>query len=362
MKKNKSAGTVDPEIQRQKKLANNTNLHLDEKKHIIPVGDISEYPADENAHVIGSNTFLDIQFDENFEYIIKNPVKRFFANTLWFTGMLFMPIVTGFWCGFRVKGDKYRRQVTRKHLGAVTVSNHVYMMDCVMACQANVPKMTYLPTLHTTFQLPYVRHIVHWLNAFPIPNTTRGMKKFISEVDGLLKKGRLVHFFPEAAMWPYYDDVRNFLPGAFHFAVRNNVPIIPMAIKFRPRRITKWITKKPLISLEILPPIYPDTTLPAKEATALLTKQAHDAIADCVHKNNLKYYGVESTKRHLKRKTPEEMEAEAIKAKEDENAVNINGANPEDTAESIKLKDATLQESDNSAATQDKDNSTKKAE
>lgn len=318
MKKYKTVDSnSDSEIQKQKKLANNTNLHLDEKKHIIPVGDISEYPEDENAHVIGSNTFLDIQFDENFEYIIKNPVKRFFANTLWFTGMLFMPIVTGLWCGFRVKGDKYRRQVTLKRSGAVTVSNHVYMMDCVMACQANVPKMTYLPTLHTTFQLPYVRHIVHWLNAFPIPNTTRGMKKFISEVDGLLKKGRLVHFFPEAAMWPYYDDVRNFLPGAFHFAVRNNVPVIPMAIKFRPRKLTKWISKKPLISLEILPPIYPDTTLTTKEATALLTKQAHDAIADCVHKNNLKYYGVESVKRKLKRKKPEETASEESKAEQE---------------------------------------------
>ena len=47
-----------------------------EKTHILPVGDTDEYPENEDEHMIESNTFLDAVFDENFEYIIKNTVKK----------------------------------------------------------------------------------------------------------------------------------------------------------------------------------------------------------------------------------------------------------------------------------------------
>lgn len=266
------------------------------KKHILPTGNIDVYPEDENAHIVGSNTFLDVTFDENFEYVVKNPVKRFFMNLLWFTGMALLPIATAFGFGFYVKNKKYIRQVMRSKKGAITVSNHCMMLDCVMVCQANWPKMSYLPTLHTTFQLPYVRHIVHWLNAFPIPNTMAGTKKMISEVDELLKKGRFVHFFAESSMWPWYDRVRKFKPGAFHFACRNEVPVIPMAVLFRPRKLTKIFSKRPLVSIKILEPIYANPELKGKAQTEELTLRAHDMIKECVEQNNLKYYGKLSTK------------------------------------------------------------------
>ena len=38
-----------------------------EKTHIIPVGDKMEYPENEDEHMMESNTFLDIVFDEDME-------------------------------------------------------------------------------------------------------------------------------------------------------------------------------------------------------------------------------------------------------------------------------------------------------
>lgn len=289
---------VDSVVEAQSKLANNAGKK--QKKHILPVGKIDEYPEDENAHIVGSNVFVDgIVFDDKFEYIVHNPIKRFFMDFIWGIGIVLLSIVNALIFGFYVKGKKYSRQVKKSKKGAITVSNHCMGLDCVMACQANCPKMTYLPTLHTTFQLPYVRHIVRWLNAFPIPNTTSGTIKFVKEVDEVLQKGKFVHFFPEASLWPWYDRVRTFKPGAFSFAIRNDVPVLPLVVLFRPRKITRLFLKRPKVSIQILEPMYADPTLKGKAQINELTQRVHDAMQHCVEENNLKYYGKKSTKAHI---------------------------------------------------------------
>ncbi|MCI7401717.1 MAG: 1-acyl-sn-glycerol-3-phosphate acyltransferase [Christensenella sp.] len=289
--------TKDAIIDQQKSIADNSGKK--QKKHIIPVGNIDTYPEDENAHIVGSNTFVDgVVFDDSFEYVIHNPVKRFFMTLLWFTGIALLSIVDTFVFGFYIKGKKHVAKVIKDKKGAITVSNHCVGIDCVMACQANWPKMSYLPTLHTTFQLPYVRHIVHWLNAFPIPNTTSGTIKFVKEVDELLQNKKFVHFFPEASLWPWYDRIRKFKPGAFSFACRNNVPVIAQVVLFRPRKLTKFL-KRPKISIEILEPFYPNPDLKGHAQVNELMQRVHDAMEKKMIENNMKYYGVKSTKAHL---------------------------------------------------------------
>ena len=85
-----------------------------EKTHIIPVKDTIEYPENEDEHMMESNTFLDVVFDENFEYIIRNPIKKFFGCLLWMFGMTLLPIITFFMYGFKVKNKKYIRTPARR--------------------------------------------------------------------------------------------------------------------------------------------------------------------------------------------------------------------------------------------------------
>ena len=75
-------------------------------------------------------------------------------------------------------------------------------------------------------------------------------------LDSILEEGNIVQFYPEASLWPYYSKIRNFKTGAFHFAVRNNVPIIPMVFTFRkPKGIRKIFKNKLDVTLTILDPI-----------------------------------------------------------------------------------------------------------
>ena len=75
-------------------------------------------------------------------------------------------------------------------------------------------------------------------------------------MNNVLKNGDVIHFYPEASLWPYCKKIRNFKNGAFDFAVKNNVPIIPMVYKFRkPEGYRKIFKIKPDVTLSILKPI-----------------------------------------------------------------------------------------------------------
>lgn len=82
---------------------------------------------------------------------------------------------------------------------------------------------------------------------------------FTNEISEYME-GNIVHIYPEAALWPYYEKIRKFKNGAFDLAVRNNVPIIPIVCTFRePNGIRKILKNKKDVTLKILEPINPQT-------------------------------------------------------------------------------------------------------
>ena len=101
-------------------------------------------------------------------------------------------------------------------------------------------------------------------------------EKFFLSINKLLKENKIVHFYPEASLWPYYKKLRKFKNGAFKLAVENNVPIVPMVYKFvKPSGVRKYIKKKPFIELYVLPAIYPDQNLDKKQATEKLKNDVY---------------------------------------------------------------------------------------
>ena len=92
----------------------------------------------------------------------------------------------------------------------------------------------------------------------PIPRNVAGKEKMVNTIDGLLKRGEVVGIYPEGHLMPYYDGIREFKNGAFNFAVKNQVPVLPIVFTYRePEGILKKFKKKPFITLTILEPEYP---------------------------------------------------------------------------------------------------------
>lgn len=64
----------------------------------------------------------------------------------------------------------------------------------------------------------------------PLSSNLQTMKKFIRATDDLLKNGHFVLVYPEQSLWWNYRKPKPLKDGAFKFAARNNVPVLPCFI------------------------------------------------------------------------------------------------------------------------------------
>ena len=94
--------------------------------------------------------------------------------------------------------------------------------------------------------------------------------------------GNYVHVYPEGILFPYYlKGIRQFQRGAFKYAYDADVPVVPMVITFRERRGLRRITnRKPLITMTVLEPVYPDTSKRARPESERLLFECYEKMAD----------------------------------------------------------------------------------
>lgn len=215
-----------------------------------------EETADENEHIIELWEPLEFNIDEKYEYVSKNKLFQICSDFLYY--IIAFPILTIFTkivYGLKIEGKEKIRNIKD---GAISVSNHVLILDCAMVGLSAGRKKIYYTTTEDSFKIPLVRKLIKLLRAMPIPTKIKDKEKLIKNINELLRNKNIVHFYPERALFPYYTKIRNFKNGAFTLAVKNNVPIIPMVFTFRePKGIRKKIKTKKDVTLTILDPIYP---------------------------------------------------------------------------------------------------------
>lgn len=244
---------------------------------------MKEYANIENEHIIQNWEPLEFNIDQNYQYVPKAPIFNFFSDVLYY-GIAFpvLKIVTKLVYDLKIEGKENIRDLNG---GAISVSNHVLFLDCAMVGLASGAKNIYYTTLEDSFKIPFVRKLIKLLKALPIPKDISNKKCFINEVNHLLQTGNIVHIYPEVALWPYCDKIRNFKRGAFSFAVNNNVPVIPIVIKFRePKGIRKLFKKKKDVTLIVLKPIRQEQSENRKYDIEELKNKVHIAmkkISEC---------------------------------------------------------------------------------
>ncbi len=70
-------------------------------------------------------------------------------------------------------------------------------------------------------------------NTLPLSENRQVMKEFTKACHTLLEEGNFILFYPEQSMWWNYRKPKPLKPGAFHFAAKANVPILPCFISMR---------------------------------------------------------------------------------------------------------------------------------
>ena len=209
---------------------------------------------EENIHIVNLWEPLEFDIDEKYKYLKKGLIFSICSNLLYY-GIAFpiLKIVTKLVYDLKIEGKK---NINNLKSGAVSVSNHVLVLDCAMVGIAYGGKKIYYTTREESFEIPFVRKLIKLLRAIPIPKSIKNKENFIEEVDNILREDNVVHFYPEASLEPYCNKLRNFKSGAFDFAIRNKVPVVPMVYQFRePKGIRKLLKKKQDVTLTILKPV-----------------------------------------------------------------------------------------------------------
>ncbi len=122
-------------------------------------------------------------------------------------------------------------------------------------------------------------------NTLPLSSNRKTLKKFMEATDTLLKEGHFVLVYPEQSMWWNYRKPKPLKTGAYSFAVRANVPVLPCFITMKDTDIMGddgFFVQE--YTIHIAPPIYPDQSKPYAEAVKELLDQNYAIWKDIYEK------------------------------------------------------------------------------
>ena len=111
-------------------------------------------------------------------------------------------------------------------------------------------------------------------DTLPLSSNKRTMIEFMKAVDTLLQNGDFILIYPEQSLWWNYRKPKPLKPGAFKFASRNNVPVIPIFITMEDSDIIGedgFPVQEYIVNIS--EPIYPDENLTEKQNTERLLNQ-----------------------------------------------------------------------------------------
>lgn len=95
-------------------------------------------------------------------------------------------------------------------------------------------------------------------NTLPLSSDHHTMQKFYNAVTTLLERGEKILIYPEQGMWWNYRKPRPMKSGAFRFAVKNKVPVIPAFITMEDTdKLDADGFKIQAYTIHYLPAIYP---------------------------------------------------------------------------------------------------------
>ena len=161
--------------------------------------------------------------------------------------------------GLRVQGRQHLRELEG---GFFLISNHTLYLDPAIVAHAIFPRRTYFSAMAATFERPFLGEFIRLLGAFPLP-TRACIRRITPAIEWALRRGRCVHFFPEGELVHRNQEPNPFHEGVFYLAERFDVPVVPLTLVIRERRLLGVRLGKPFIqvTVDIGPPMRPEEFL-----------------------------------------------------------------------------------------------------
>ena len=111
-------------------------------------------------------------------------------------------------------------------------------------------------------------------DTLPLSSNRKTMANFMKAVDTVLKRGDCILIYPEQSMWWNYEKPKPLKNGAYKFATKNNVPVIPIFITMEDSDIIGddgFPVKEYHVHIEKA--IYPDKEISERENVELMKEK-----------------------------------------------------------------------------------------
>lgn len=225
-----------------------------------------------------------IKFDENYSFRPRNIFFRIWAGFFKCIGICVLFPFFKLKYGAKIYGKENYKKI--KKGGFIATLNHSHICDDLCAGTNVFPcRKVYFATLDRSIRRPVVGFFLRTLGGIPIPaHSISGMRKYNEDISYLLKKKKPVLYNPEGSMWPYYRELRPFKRGAFQLAVKNEVPILPIAVTFKRKKKRNGKFKYKTF-YTLCEPVFADMTLPDDRARCeQMLKETHQKMEDAIAK------------------------------------------------------------------------------
>ena len=220
---------------------------------------------------------------EKVDYLGEKLSSKIFTKVAYFAGYRFFEglIKKGYFTVERIEGEENLEVL--KTSGAILACNHFAFYDnyaVYLAVKKYLKKGRLYKIIregnYTSFKGLFGFLFRH-CDTLPLCSGVAGTKKLMNAVNVLLKRGECVLIYPEQAMWWYYRKPRPFKTGGFRMAYKAEKPVITLFITMKDSDNTLPDGHPAqILTIYILPPVYPDTSLPQKEAIEKMTRESFE--------------------------------------------------------------------------------------
>lgn len=239
------------------------------------------YQDELNDDFAGTEKIKSVQTPDDFNYINHSIFYQLIEFVIY--NIIVRPLV---YLYIKIKYlQKFKnRKILRKYKkqGYFVYINHTNGdADAFIPSMLTFPKKAYIIVNPDAISIKGIRTLVMMLGALPVPSTIKSSRNFIDAISKLIKKNKAIIIYPEAHIWPYYTDIRNFKDVSFRYPYDLDVPIFTVTNIYNKRKIFK----RPRIVSYVDGPFMVNKELPKKEAIRDLRNQAYNSMKRTVDSN-----------------------------------------------------------------------------
>lgn len=163
--------------------------------------------------------------------------------------------------------------------GAIFTSNHFSATENLAVKLA----AERAPGRHRLYKLVregnyFMPGMIGWLlkycDTLPLSSSPETLKLLNKAVNKILQRGDFILIYPEQAMWWNYRKPRPYRIGAFYYAAKNNVPVVPCFVSLHRKDPKESLLPDNVrYEMHILKPVYPDKALTVRENAARMMQK-----------------------------------------------------------------------------------------